>query len=129
MNNISDPLSDFPDGTLSKTADDTARAFEAAGERIADALEKAARSGEFSFNSMAESITRDLARIAINDLISGPLQSVIGGIGARLIGGGRNSPTINMNLNGVTDAQSFQRSQGQISATLARAVIDGQRYI
>lgn len=114
----------------SDAADATARAFELAGERIAQALTQAARSGEFSFNNLAESVAQDLARLAINELLIGPLQSAIGGIGNGLIGGGSaKGATINMNISGVSDAASFQRSKGQISATLARAVLDGQRYI
>lgn len=110
-------------------ADITAKAFEEAGDRIAAALSKAATSGEFSFRSLAQSVTQDLAKLAIEDLIIGPLQSVLtGAIGGGSGGGGRPS-NITLNLNGVADARSFQRSQGQISATLARAVTDGQRFI
>lgn len=110
---------DLPDG--SAKADNTARAFEQAGERIANALERAARSGEFSFNNMVESITQDLVRLAINEVFSA------------LFSGSDAAPSrttnVNMTVNGVTDPSSFQRSSGQISAMLARAVSDGQRYL
>lgn len=126
-------VADFASGPASEAADATAKAFELAGERIAQSLSKAARTGELSFNSLAESITQDLARLAINELIVGPLNSAIGGIGGGLggagTGGTARGTTINMNIAGVSDAGSFQRSKGQISATLARAVLDGQRYI
>lgn len=108
-----------------RAAEATAKAFERAGERISAALSKAAASGELSFNALAESVTRDLAKLAIEDLLLGPLQSALGGGGAA--SKIRNS-NITMNLNGVSDARSFQRSQGQISAALARAVNDGQRF-
>lgn len=111
------------DGT--RAAEATAKAFERAGERISVALSKAAASGELSFNALAESVTRDLAKLAIEDLLLGPLQSALGGGGAA--SKARNS-NITMNVNGVSDARSFQRSQGQISAALARAVNDGQRF-
>lgn len=108
-----------------RAADMTAKAFEAAGDRIAAALSKAAASGELSFNSLAESITRDLAKLAIEDLLLGPLQSALGGGG---VASNTRSSNITMNVNGVSDARSFQRSQGQISAALARAVNEGQRF-
>jgi len=107
-------------------AEETARAFELAGERIASALDKAAKSGELSFNALAESVTRDLARLAINELLIGPLQGAVNSIGKPLSG---KPLTVNMNINGTTDAQSFKRSQGQISSALARAVASGQKYI
>ncbi len=114
-----------------RAAEDTAQAFEAAGERIAEALAGAARSGTLSFNNLAESVAQDLARLAINELLISPLQNALGGLGnsgSPFAGAGR-STTVNMNLSGVSDAGSFKRSQGQISASLARAVRDGQRFI
>jgi tape measure domain-containing protein len=41
--------------------------------------------------------------------------------------GGGGNVTVQMNVNGATDADSFMRSEGQISAMLARAVRDAQR--
>lgn len=46
-------------------------AFEEAGAAIADALEDAARSGEFSFRAMAEAIAQDLAALAIDRVFDG----------------------------------------------------------
>ena len=123
-------LDNFANGPAIEAADDVAKAFEFAGERISFALERAARSGEFSFNSLAESISRDLARIAINELFTAPLEQVIGGIGKAITGAAaKPSINVNMSVSGVTDAQSFAKSQGQISSAIARAVADGQRYI
>lgn len=126
-------VEDFANGPAFAAAEQTAKVFEAAGERIADALEAAARSGELSFNSLVESAARDLASLAISELITSPLQSAIGAIGSSLIGGGATSSrppvTVNMTVSGVSDPASFARSQNQISTTLARAVSSGQRYI
>jgi len=129
-NEAAKALENFAKGPAIDAADDVAKAFELAGERISIALERAARSGEFSFNSLAESITRDLARLAINELFTAPLQQAIGGLGKAISGASaKPSVNVNMSVSGVTDAQSFSKSQGQISSALARAVADGQRFI
>ena len=107
-------------------ADRTATVFEEAGERIADALDRAARSGELSFNRLAESIVQDLARTALTDLLINPLSDAISGIGG---GSAKGNVTVNMNVSGVTDAAGFERSQGQIAAGLARAVSSGNRFL
>jgi len=123
-------LEDFANGSAIDAADDVAKAFEFAGERISAALERAARSGEFSFNSLAQSVTRDLARLAVTELFTAPLQQAIGGLGKAITGSGsKPSVNVNMTVSGVSDAQSFTKSQGQISSTLARAVAEGQRFI
>ena len=130
-------VADFANGPAMAAADQTAKLFEAAGERIADALETAARSGELSFNALAESAARDLARLAVSELITSPLQGALGSLGGQLagplfgIGGGQAKPpvTVNMTVSGVSDPSSFSRSQNQISTSLARAVSAGQRYI
>ena len=125
-------LSDFAEGPAKNAADLAAQSFEQASERIAQALERAARSGELSFRDMAAAISRDLAALAIQELILDPLQKALAGAGN---GGGAGagsaslSPaTIVMNITGVSDAASFQKSQGQISASLARAVAQGQKF-
>lgn len=114
------------------SAELAARAFERAGERIEKALIKAARTGELSFSDMAESILRDLAKIAAQQLITNPLEQVISGIGGGGQGGGA-PVNITMNLSGVSDAAGLQRSvtqsQGQIASALARAVSDGSRFL
>jgi len=48
-------------------------AFEEAGDAISDALEDAARSGEFSFRAMAEAVAQDLAALAIDRVFDGPV--------------------------------------------------------
>ena len=132
-------VEDFANGPAMAAADQTAKLFEAAGARIANALEGAARSGELSFNSLAESVARDLASLAISEFITSPLQGAFGALTGQLIGGsfangnggaqGKPPVTVNMTVSGVSDPASFSRSQTQISTALARAVTAGQRYI
>lgn len=127
-NRAADALQNFADSGAEKAADAAARAFEVAGARIERTLIKAAKTGELSFSDMAESILNDLAKLAVNELITGPLQTILtGGSGQSQSASG--SPlNITMNVSGVTDASGFNKSQGQISAALARAVSDGQRF-
>jgi len=132
-NEAADALQDFADGPAIDSAEAVAQAFELAGERISTALDRAAKSGEFSFNSLAESITRDLAKLAITELFTNPLQQAISGLGSSIgqsLSGGGSKPAVNVNMtvSGVSSPDSFKRSQGQISASLARAVADGQRF-
>lgn len=126
-------LQDFADGPAMDAANATAQMFEAAGDRIATALERAARSGELSFNALAESVARDVARMAISELITAPLSGAVSAIGKGIVSpsaqSGTPPVTVNMTVNGASDPASFTRSQGQISATLARAVASGQRYL
>ena len=123
-------LSDFAEGPAKDAAELAAQGFEQASERIAQALERAARSGEFSFRDMAAAISRDLATLAIQELILEPLQAVLSG-GVKPGGSAQSTDPLNivMNITGVNDAGSFQKSQGQISASLARAVAHGQKFI
>ena len=112
-----------------------ARLFEVAGDRIANSLERAARRGEFSFNALASSVAQDLTRLAVDQFITGPitddLGGALGGLAGGLIGGasGNRNTTVNLNVSGMDNPQGLQRSQGQISAAVARAVASGQRYI
>ena len=121
-NDAAQALEDFANGPALDAAEDTARAFELAGDRISKALEQAARSGELSFSGLAERITQDLAKLAINEIFSAV-------ISPNVPSNSQPPTTINMTVNGVTDGPSFQRSSGQVSVMLARAVADGQRYL
>ena len=109
-------------GARPEDADELARAFEAAGERIAASLEGAARRGELSFSDMAESILKDLARLAITEAVDGVFGGLLGG---NAPAGGRSSQTINLNITGAADAAGFRKSGAQIGAHLARAVRSG----
>ena len=109
-------------GVSAQDAGDLADAFEAAGARIAASLEGAAKRGELSFNDMAESVLKSLARLAVSEAAEGLFGGLLGGAGGGAKGG---SQTINVNVSGATDANSFQRSSAQIGAHLARAVKSG----
>lgn len=108
-------------------ADDIAGAFEKAGARIAKTLEDAAKSGELSFNALAQSVLNDLAKLAVSELIEAPLAALINGLGRAPSSGPSAPTTIHMNISGASDPNGFRRSEGQIAATLARAVSLGQR--
>jgi len=130
--NSAQALNDFAQGSGLQAADDLARVFEQAGDRIANSLERAARRGEFS-------VAQDLTRLAVDQFITGPITDVLGGALGGILGGavggavggtrGGNNTTVNLNVSGMNNPQSLQRSQGQISAAVARAVASGQRYI
>ncbi|MGJ8561094.1 MAG: phage tail tape measure C-terminal domain-containing protein [Litorimonas sp.] len=110
-----------------RSADEIAEAFEAAGARIARSLENAAKSGELSFNSLADSVLTDLAKLAVGELIEAPLTAFVDGLTKSLGGSSGAATTVNMNISGASDPGGFRRSEGQIAATLARAVSLGQR--
>ena len=144
LQNSAGALENFAANGGVQGAENIAQAFEQAGDRIAGALTRAARTGELSFNNLAESVARDLARLAVDQFISGPLEQLVGGIGGALSGaiggalgggsggalGGGNRPsvTVNMNVNGGASS-GLQSSQGQMASKLAQAVQRGQSRI
>ena len=143
------------------------KAAQKSGLAIQRSLKSAAESGKFSFQDLARSISRDLADLAIDRFIAGPVEGLVGRLftslpfgGARAAGGavapgsaflvgergpelfapsvpGRISPApsasaqviVNFNLPRNTDVESFRRSEGQITAMLARAVGRGARNL
>lgn len=127
-------LDDFAQGSAQQSAEDIAKYFELAGDRMAMALANAAKSGELSMRDMVSSIAQDLARLAIQDLLIKPLEGALGlggGAGSNLqdtLNQNSNPVNVVMNISGVNDANGFQKSQGQISASLARAVAQGRKY-
>lgn len=129
LNTAADALEQFAVQDAKGQADDMARAFEQAGERIASALTRAASQGELSFEAMAESVAQSLARLAINELLISPLENLVAGIGKSVGGQNASNVTVNMNVTGAPDGKAFAASAGQISARLARAVADGQGYL
>lgn len=126
-------VSDFDIQGMTDAADEMAQAFEYAGERISNALERAARKGEFSFSDMAESISRDLARLAVQELISNPLQSLFTAALQTVSGQGasaKSSPVnITMNVSGVSSPADFQKSETQLAAGLSRALNQGRKLL
>ncbi len=92
LSRAGDALQALADGPARQAADAIGESFARAGRRIASELQKAARTGEFSFRGMVESILNDLARLAINKVIGGvlggTLGKALGGVfGARADGG------------------------------------------
>jgi len=92
LNRAGDALQALADGPARQAADAIGESFARAGKRISSELQKAARTGKFSFKGMVESILNDLARLAINKVIGGvlggALGKALGGIfGARADGG------------------------------------------
>ncbi len=137
LNNSASALENFANNGGVQGAENVARAFELAGDRISNALTRAAKTGEFSFNSLAESVARDLAKLAVDQFITGPLEQLVGGIGGALSGalggaitggGNKSSVTVNMNVSGNA-ASGFKNSQGQVASKLAQAVQRGQSRI
>jgi hypothetical protein len=125
-------VANFDIGAASQAADEMAQVFELASERIADALQSAAQTGEFSFSQMTESIARDLANLAVQELVTGPLE----GIFERLISNDFRSSTpsqspmnITLNLSGVNSVSEFKKSETQISAGLVRVLSQGRKLI
>jgi len=132
-NNTAQSVFDFDIEGATDAANDMAQAFEQAGDRISNALERAARMGEFSFSEMAESISRDLARLAIQELIAEPLKSVFSSVIQSVSGSGAaaKSPPVNvtMNVSGVSSLREFQKSETQLAAGLSRAINQGQKLL
>lgn len=112
-----------------QNADAIATAFEAAGARIATSLEDATRRGELSFDSLAESVLKDLTRLAVGEFIETPLNALIDRLAASQPGQSGGATTVNLYISGASDPGGFRRSEGQIAATLARAVATGRQRI
>lgn len=118
------------DDQFDQSAEAAARAFEVAGARIEQALTQAAKTGELSFSDMVESILQDLAKIAVQELVTDPLTGLFSGLlGAGTQGGTGQTVNISMNVAGGQDANGLRQSLGQISSSLGRAVLDSQRFL
>lgn len=132
VDDAADAVATLDGRTAVADAEDMATAFEAAGARIAQSLDQAAQSGKLSFEGMVESVLKDMARLAVGELIEAPLTAFLDGLVGKIgrnSGGSGASPTINLNIAGEADANSFRRSEGQITASLARAVSIGRGRI
>lgn len=123
-------LESFATGPGGDAANALADVFEQAGERIAGSLERAAQSGELSFNALAESVLSDLARITVSELITAPLQAGLSSLTSSISGAvtGKSAPvTVNLNMtqaSGKTDGP--QPSGAQIASQVAQAVARAQ---
>jgi phage-related minor tail protein len=87
-------LDALADGPAARASQAIEAAFERTGDSIERAFERAARSGETSFSRLTESILRDMARLAAEQLIEKPLSGAINSVlsslpffGARAEGG------------------------------------------
>ncbi len=145
-------------------ADRISEAFETAGRSISSSLEAAARAGELSFARMSEAILRDLARLAVREIVAPPVEGLAAGlgrvfdhvIGQRAEGGpvlsgapylvgergpevftpsasGRiepmTAPPVQIIIHaapGADMADAVRRSERQIAASVARAVLAGR---
>ncbi|KDA02851.1 phage tail tape measure C-terminal domain-containing protein [Hyphomonas oceanitis] len=118
MASAGDALTALAEGPGVAAADALAAAFGRAGTQIETVLGQAARSGELDFEKMAESILRDLARVAAEAVVA-------------LGQGGSGGQAVNLNMNFApgTDERSAMQSRGAISATLARLVSSGGRFL
>ncbi|KAA5805263.1 phage tail tape measure protein [Alkalicaulis satelles] len=145
-------------------ADRISEAFETAGRSISSSLEAAARAGEVSFARMSEAILRDLARLAVREIVAPQVEGLAAGlgrvfdhvIGQRAEGGpvlssapylvgergpevftpsasGRiepmAAPPVQVIIHaapGADAADAVRRSERQIAASVARAVLAGR---
>jgi len=130
IDDAADALDNFASGPGADAANALADVFEQAGERIAGSLERAAQSGELSFNSLAESVLSDLARIAVNELITAPLQAGLSSLTSSIAGTatGKSSPvTVNLSMaQSAGKTTASQASGAQIASQVAAAVARAQ---
>ena len=133
MNSIDEAaqaLDNFTNGPGAEAANALADVFEQAGERIAGSLERAAASGELSFNSLAESVLSDLARIAVTELITAPLQGAVSALTSSVAGtaSGKSSPvTVNLNVPQTAGKSAGpQASSAQMASQIAQAITRAQ---
>jgi Lambda phage tail tape-measure protein (Tape_meas_lam_C) len=115
-----DALRALADGPGREAAEALETAFGRAGERIEDALQRAARTGELDFERMAESILRDLARVAAEAVVA-----MSGISGAR----GGSPVNFNMNFAGGSDTAQARTSRNAVATSLVRLVAQGGRFI
>lgn len=152
----SSALQAFAQGPARQAADELSASFERAGQRIARALGSAATGGESAFKRMAKVILEELAKLAIENLFGkgggklpffgaragggsvnaggaylvgerGPEMFVPGQSGA--IGGVSGAVNVHFHLGAGADANAIARHQGQIAASIARAVAYGRRNL
>ena len=108
-------LGELANGPARQAADALAQAFGEAGERISLSLGQAAKSGELDFQKMADSILRDIARVAAEALI---LRQTPG-----------NSVSASFNFAPGTDESAAMGQSGPVAALLARLVRGGGRFL
>ena len=113
-----DAFRSLAEGPGVQAAEALEAAFGKAGQSIETALGQAARAGELDFERMAESILKDLARVAAESVVA------MAGAGS----GAQQAVTLNMNYAPGAE-QSGQSSEASLSALLARIVAGGGRFL
>lgn len=78
-------------GPMLDSASVLERAFQRSFDGLERQIQRTARTGEFSFRGMVDSIIADLGRIAIQTFVTAPLKGLVEGLfdfgGARAVGG------------------------------------------
>ncbi len=115
-------LEGFARLTAPKLADDFAGSFEAAGERIEQALVRAAKTGEVNFDALISGVLADMARIGAGAV----LDQVFTGLGG--LGGGMPPVSVNLTMPEGSDVSSIMAAQGQIASAIGQAVMAGGRW-
>lgn len=82
-------LQELAQGPAQQAAEQIEELFSRAGNHIGREMETAAASGSISFQRMVESILKDLARIAIKQVVGGALSNVLGAAISGNFGGAR----------------------------------------
>lgn len=120
-------LSGFADGEAAESLERLSSRFRDLGETLGDALERAAASGELSFQRLAASVAADLARIAAEQVLSGLLGGGGSG-GAGAARGGNQAFTFNFAAPAGDPGGGPFRAPGQIAAGVLRALDLGARF-
>jgi len=121
-------LQDLAQGPAKQAAEQLEVLFSRAGNRIGKDLERAALSGSLSFEKMVESILKNLARIAIKQVIGGAISGALGNAIAGGFGGARanGGPVVGNNsyLVGENGPEVFRpASAGTIEASSLAAPV------
>ncbi len=136
-------LTQFANGPAKHAGDIIAQSFRTAGNEISNALEHAAKSGEFSMKKLVAAIIKELSQLALQKYVFAPLEDGLKGTfsGVRQvlnsgIGGGvaqnLNTTSISapvnftINLPAGANLNEARKSASQISASLARLVNRGR---
>lgn len=122
LNDFEASLKAVSDVEIPRAADAMAVAFEDAGERIEQALSRAARTGELNFENLVSSILADLARLAANAVLDQVFSHAMNGVvqAAPL--------AINVTMPEGSDPSGIASAQGQIASALGQAIASGARW-
>lgn len=130
-------LGAFAQGPAKRAAESVGVSFERAGERIARALGSAAVDGEASFKRLAKVVLEELAKIALNQVLGGKAGGdtttnskglAFNALGAPLANTAAGAVAVHFHVSGG-DVGAVAKHQGQIAATIARAVAYGRRNL